>query len=249
VLNARSGGANPLNPDYFEVLELILGWLASAGARILNIEVDSNVTRKLAPDERRLALEFPLHLASVTDLLQLRKGITSAQTTVGRRPDAKASGGNSHKRIRMAIDAGASLSNVEAAQEWFQTRSSQRTNRARQTFPNEVDGSSGFPEGAVKRVTVDARERSGKARSDCIDHHGTTCVVCDFSFGDVYGEHGEGFIHVHHLVDLALVDETTETDGIRDLRPVCPNCHAMLHKGGPPAHPIEWLRERLMGRS
>jgi hypothetical protein len=137
VLKARSGGANPLNPDYFEVLELILGWLASAGAKILNIEVDSNVTRKLAPDERRLALKFPLHLDSVTDLVQLRKGITSAQTTVGRRPDAKASGGNSHKRIRMAIDAGATLSNVEAAQEWFQAHSSQRTNKAPQTFPPE----------------------------------------------------------------------------------------------------------------
>jgi hypothetical protein len=121
--------------------------------------------------------------------------------------------------------------------------------KTRQTLADEVDGSRGFLEGAVKRITVDARERSGQARSDCINHHGTTCVVCDFSFGDAYGEHGEGFIHVHHLVDLALADGETETDGIRDLRPVCPNCHAMLHKGTPFAHSIEWLRERLMDRS
>jgi predicted HNH restriction endonuclease len=58
--------------------------------------------------------------------------------------------------------------------------------------------------------------------------------VCGFSFGAIYGELGTGFIHVHHLVPLALIKQGYEVDPIKDLRPVCPNCHAMLHKRTPP---------------
>lgn len=36
---------------------------------------------------------------------------------------------------------------------------------------------------------------------------------------------------MHHLVRLADIGNTYEVDPIKDLRPVCPNCHAMLHSG------------------
>ena len=55
VLRSRSGGrnsANRRNPDYFEALEEILRRLAAADATILNIEVDSTVTRALPAAER-----------------------------------------------------------------------------------------------------------------------------------------------------------------------------------------------------
>jgi 5-methylcytosine-specific restriction protein A len=64
----------------------------------------------------------------------------------------------------------------------------------------------------------------------CLAHHGARCSVCGFDFGAVYGERGEGYIHVHHLVPLAMITEATAVDPVRDLRPVCPNCHAMLHR-------------------
>lgn len=35
---------------------------------------------------------------------------------------------------------------------------------------------------------------------------------------------------VHHREPLSEVRETHEVDPIRDLVPVCPNCHAMLHR-------------------
>jgi 5-methylcytosine-specific restriction protein A len=41
---------------------------------------------------------------------------------------------------------------------------------------------------------------------------------------------GEGFIHVHHLNPIATIAEEYELDPENDLRPVCPNCHAMLHR-------------------
>jgi 5-methylcytosine-specific restriction protein A len=56
---------------------------------------------------------------------------------------------------------------------------------------------------------------------------------------------GEGFIHVHHLLDLSLVQPGKRVDGVKDLRPVCPNCHAMLHHKSRPARSIEWLKNQI----
>lgn len=88
-----------------------------------------------------------------------------------------------------------------------------------------------YPEGASRRITVNAFERSAEARTMCIAKYGATCVVCDFDFAVAYGRLGEGYIHVHHLRDLASIGEEYEVDPNKDLRPVCPNCHAMLHRG------------------
>lgn len=102
-----------------------------------------------------------------------------------------------------------------------------------------------FTEGAIKTMQLDKAERSTAARAACIAHWGTACVVCGLDFGRTYGHIGEGFIHVHHLTPLA--DSTGEHDvnPVTDMRPVCPNCHAMLHTSQPPLTP-EDLR-RLLG--
>lgn len=84
-------------------------------------------------------------------------------------------------------------------------------------------------EGAKRIITVNSYERNPVARRLCIEYYGTTCSVCDFDFGKEYGEIGQGFIHVHHLTRVADIGETYEIDPIKDLRPVCPNCHSMLH--------------------
>ena len=117
-----------------------------------------------------------------------------------------------------------------------------------QALADEVEASVEYPEGAVKRVFVNAYERSGPARKNCINHHGTTCAVCTFNFEEFYGSMGEGFIHVHHLLDLSLTKPGQKVDGVKDLRPVCPNCHAMLHKSRP-AHSIEWLKKQIQTES
>ncbi len=101
-----------------------------------------------------------------------------------------------------------------------------------------------YKEGATTRITVNAYERNAEARRVCIAEYGTACAVCGFDFGEVYGELGKGFTHVHHLKDLATIGEEYEVDPVRDLRPVCPNCHAMLHREVP-AMSIKKLRGRL----
>jgi 5-methylcytosine-specific restriction protein A len=59
---------------------------------------------------------------------------------------------------------------------------------------------------------------------------------------------GQGFIHVHHLKELASIAKEYEVDPIKDLRPVCPNCHAMLHQRKP-ALTISKLRQLLTVRN
>lgn len=100
-----------------------------------------------------------------------------------------------------------------------------------QWYPEEVDGAVTYREGAVEQITVDRYERNPEARRKCIEHWGTACVVCAFDFGAKYGALGSGFIHVHHLRPLSEIGEAYEVDPVVDLRPVCPNCHAMLHRG------------------
>jgi predicted HNH restriction endonuclease len=96
----------------------------------------------------------------------------------------------------------------------------------------EVAESEGLIEGALRRITVNAYERCPRARDACTRHYGTVCCICGFDFGEVYGPEAEGFTHVHHLKRLSDIGEGYEVDPIADLRPVCPNRHAVIHLGG-----------------
>ena len=56
------------------------------------------------------------------------------------------------------------------------------------------------------------------------------CHVCGLDFQEVYGELGKDFIHVNHIKPLSEIDSTYVVDYKNDLIPICPNCHAMLHR-------------------
>lgn len=100
------------------------------------------------------------------------------------------------------------------------------------TIPEEIIHSTGLVEGLIRAITVNAYERNPVARSRCIAHYGPTCLVCGFRFGAVYGSLAEGFIHVHHVKPLSEIGKEYEVDPIADLKPVCANCHAIIHLGG-----------------
>jgi hypothetical protein len=100
-------------------------------------------------------------------------------------------------------------------------------------YPDELASASLYWEGATRRISVNAYERSDSARNACIAHFGYLCSVCGFDFAATYGEIGREFIQVHHLKDLASIGEGYEVDPVNDLLPVCPNCHAMLHTERP----------------
>jgi 5-methylcytosine-specific restriction protein A len=111
-------------------------------------------------------------------------------------------------------------------------------------LPDEIDVSTPIREGAKYQVTVNAYERNPRARRLCIEKYGANCFICGFSFGKAYGKLVEGFIHVHHLRPLAEIGEEYEVDPVADLRPVCPNCHAVIHRRVPP-YSIEELKSFL----
>lgn len=96
-------------------------------------------------------------------------------------------------------------------------------------FPETIDQNECF-EGAKTTVTINRYERNTDARQICIDHHGCYCHVCEIDFEKVYGTVGHGFIHVHHIKPLHEINAAYIVDPINDLIPVCPNCHAMLHR-------------------
>ena len=99
---------------------------------------------------------------------------------------------------------------------------------------NEVNDGSHYQEGAVQSILVNRYERDPRARAACIAYHGTKCHICGMAFASVYGPLMAGFIHVHHLKQLSTVGEGYAVDPIADLRPVCPNCHAVIHRREPP---------------
>ena len=95
---------------------------------------------------------------------------------------------------------------------------------------NDVDTEEQYHEGHVINAKVNRYERSSIARMKCIEYHGAKCSICGINFGKKYGELGEGFIHVHHLKPLHSIGQDYVVNYKNDLIPVCPNCHAMIHR-------------------
>ena len=104
---------------------------------------------------------------------------------------------------------------------------------------DEIPNPEKIYEGAKKEIVVNSYERNQVARRKCIEAKGCKCSVCGMDFEKVYGDIGRGYIHVHHIVPLSSIGKEYELDPIKDLIPVCPNCHAMLHRRNPPYEPNE----------
>ena len=111
-----------------------------------------------------------------------------------------------------------------------------------------TDSVSGYepelPEGAKIRVEVNRYERSPVNRAACISHFGSLCQVCGFDFYERYGSLGSDYIEVHHRVPVSEMMGSYRLDPIKDLIPVCANCHAMIHRGHPPLS-VESMRELI----
>ena len=85
-------------------------------------------------------------------------------------------------------------------------------------------------EGAKKTVIVNAYERNSIARKICLEHYGARCQVCGFDFAKTYGRDFEGLIEVHHIIPISNIQSEYTVDPIKDLIPLCSNCHTAIHK-------------------
>lgn len=108
--------------------------------------------------------------------------------------------------------------------------------------PVSMDNIPVHVEGKVYESHSVGFERNLKAREECLKHYGYKCSVCGFDFEKEYGEIGRGFIEVHHIVPLSSIRDEYVVDPIRDLRPLCSNCHSMVHRREPVVS-LEELKE------
>lgn len=114
-------------------------------------------------------------------------------------------------------------------------------------LPEETSRLTKYYEGSMKQVNVNSYERNPQARLACINFYGTSCFICGFNFKVKYGDNANGYIQVHHLVPLSQLKKDYLIDPINDLRPVCPNCHAVIHLNNPPLS-IEEMKTLVNGR-
>lgn len=98
-------------------------------------------------------------------------------------------------------------------------------------------------EGDTSEVFITKHERNIEARNRCIKSKGCKCFVCGFDFEKVYGDLGKGFIHIHHINPISTKDRLYVINVENDLVPVCPNCHAMLHRRKDRLLSIEELKQ------
>ena len=97
-----------------------------------------------------------------------------------------------------------------------------------------------FSEGATRELVVELRSRDRKLKAVALERYGASCVVCNFNFGEFYGDLGEGFIELHHLKPISVGERSSS---VEDVAVVCPNCHRMLHRRGAQPISIQELKD------
>lgn len=85
-------------------------------------------------------------------------------------------------------------------------------------------------EGQKKQTYTNVYERDPTLRKEAMRIHGLDCAACGFNFEKFYGDHGAGFIHVHHVNPISRAGGPVEIVPAADLVPLCANCHAMVHR-------------------
>lgn len=93
-------------------------------------------------------------------------------------------------------------------------------------------------EGKKKTVTTQVYERSRVLRDKAIEIYTQdgiiVCHACGFDFFQAYGEIGHGFIEIHHGKPIFQYEDEDFPrfldDAVKDLTPLCSNCHRMIHR-------------------
>ena len=98
---------------------------------------------------------------------------------------------------------------------------------------NTDQNPSGKEEGNCTQILTNRYERNRFNRMLCLEKYGYICQACGFDFEKTYGAVGHHFIHVHHLIPVSQMGEHYIVDPLTDLIPLCPNCHAMMHRYNP----------------
>jgi 5-methylcytosine-specific restriction protein A len=102
-----------------------------------------------------------------------------------------------------------------------------------------------YREGKLTTILINKHERNPQLRAAAIQAHGTRCQACGFSFSEMYGIHGEGFIEVHHLKPVSKYVEEINVSPSEDMATLCANCHRMIHRKPEKPLSLEELRQLI----
>ena len=100
--------------------------------------------------------------------------------------------------------------------------------------PEFDDNSLGKHEGSLYFQKIKKYERSRYNRALCLKYYGFKCRGCGMEMESKYGPVGSGVIHVHHIIPVSKMGGSYQLNPVKDLRPLCPNCHNVVHKTDPP---------------
>ncbi len=107
---------------------------------------------------------------------------------------------------------------------------------------------------ASERDSV-VRKRSKRLREAAVEHYKKPdgkiyCEVCGFCFEDNYGEIGKDFIEIHHEDPVYQYStdgfESYIAEAVLKLKPLCSNCHRMIHRSSKRPITIEELKKMIM---
>lgn len=83
-----------------------------------------------------------------------------------------------------------------------------------------------------------------KLKKECLEYYGAICEICGFDYGYTYGEQFESKIDIHHIQATCEEEILPDTDPIKDLIPICHNCHCIVHSKTPP-YSVDEMRVML----
>ena len=113
-------------------------------------------------------------------------------------------------------------------------------------------------EGERKYEVTKSYERSQKLRNAAIEHFShngiIVCNCCGFEFQSFYGNRfGKSCIEIHHLKPIfqyaSMSVVQTIDSALKNLLPVCPNCHRVIHKNKVTAEMIPLFKEEIRNRA
>jgi hypothetical protein len=91
---------------------------------------------------------------------------------------------------------------------------------------------------AVPVIQKEKRKRSRLLTELAREHYAVNgilhCHGCNFSFNDFYGPTARNYIEIHHLKPIFTYEDGDKTkiatEALKGVRPLCSNCHRMVHR-------------------
>ncbi len=130
-------------------------------------------------------------------------------------------------------------------------KSARRTGRRVEPYSEDAT----VLDGRLSASASPVRERSRKLRSAAIEHYRDSdgkirCAVCGFCFEDHYGPAGKDYIEIHHEEPIYQYSgdgvESVISQAVKKVKPLCANCHRMIHHSARDMLTIDQLKAMLI---